>query len=153
MRTVVTYGTFDLFHIGHVKLLQRAASLGDKLIVGISSDEFNALKGKKSLIPYEHRAEIVKALACVDQVFPEYTWDQKEHDIATYCADILVMGHDWEGEFDWLKDRCEVVYLPRTEGISTTYLKTTLTALSDEKIEQVRNALDAVQSIVDQLGK
>lgn len=153
MTTVLTYGTFDLFHIGHVKLLQRAAQLGDRLVVGISSDEFNALKGKKSLIPYAHRAEIVGALSCVDKVFPENTWEQKVEDIKRFDASILVMGHDWEGKFDEMKKFCEVVYLSRTEGISTTELKSALSAFRGDKISELRKALDTVQAVVEQLGE
>lgn len=126
MRTVLTYGTFDLFHIGHVRILERARALGDRLVVGVSSDEFNAIKGKKSFIPYEDRAAIVRALACVDDVFPEHHWEQKSGDIKSQNASIFVMGDDWAGKFDMYKDLCQVVYLPRTADISTTAIKTEL---------------------------
>ena len=126
MATVITYGTYDLFHIGHLKLLQRAKELagpGGKLIVGVSTDRFNwEEKRKKSAIPYEQRAEIVGALKCVDMVIPEDDWDMKR-DILQYKVDIFTMGGDWEGKFDRLKEVCKVVYLPRTEGISSTELK------------------------------
>ena len=126
MATVITYGTYDLFHIGHLKLLQRAKELagpGGKLIVGVSTDRFNwEEKRKKNAIPYEQRAEIVGALKCVDMVIPEDDWDMKR-DILQYKVDIFTMGGDWEGKFDQLKEVCKVVYLPRTEGISSTDLK------------------------------
>ena len=153
MRTVITYGTFDLFHVGHLRILERARALGDRLCVGISSDEFNTLKGKKSVIPYEHRAAIVGALSCVDEVFPEHSWDQKVHDIRRVNADIFVMGHDWEGKFDHLSDLCEVSYLPRTHGISTTDIKKILGPLRSDKIAELQKALNAVLSVVEQLGE
>lgn len=124
--TVITYGTYDLFHIGHLRLLQRAKALageGGRLIVGVSTDRFNwEEKRKKSAIPYEQRAEIVAALKCVDLVIPEDDWDMKR-DILQHKVDVFTMGGDWEGKFDHLKEVCEVVYLPRTEGISSTDLK------------------------------
>jgi len=124
--TVITYGTYDLFHVGHLRLLQRAKELagpGGKLIVGVSTDRFNwEEKRKRSAIPYEQRAEIVAALKCVDQVIPEDDWDMKR-DILQYHADIFTIGSDWEGKFDALNEVCKVVYLPRTEGISSTDLK------------------------------
>lgn len=122
-KTVITYGTFDLFHIGHLRLLQRASALGEKLIVAVSSDEFNAIKGKKTVIPFEHRSEIVKSINCVDAVIREDNWDQKIEDIIKNDVDIFVMGDDWAGKFDFLKEHCKVIYLPRTIGISTTILK------------------------------
>lgn len=152
LKTILTYGTFDLFHIGHVRLLERARSLGDRLCVGVSSDEFNSLKGKKSLMPFEHRAAIVAGMRFVDDVFAERHWEQKVSDIIRLNADVLVMGNDWEGKFDDLKTYCEVVYLPRTEGISSTELKSALSALKGDKILQLRAALDAVQEVVEQLG-
>jgi glycerol-3-phosphate cytidylyltransferase len=122
-RIVITYGTFDLFHIGHLNILKRAKSLGDYLIVAVSTDQFNAIKGKKCTYPYEHRAEIVRAIKYVDQVIPEDNWDQKSTDISSNQVTIFVMGDDWKGKFDFLKDQCEVVYLERTESISTTEIK------------------------------
>jgi len=123
MKTVITYGTFDMLHTGHIRLLKRAKELGDYLIVAVSSDEFNESKGKKSYYSYEQRKEILEAISYVDLVIKEDSWDQKEKDVETYKADVFVMGHDWEGHFDFLKKSCEVIYLPRTEGISTTKIK------------------------------
>lgn len=137
-KTVITYGTFDLFHIGHLKLLQRIKNLGDKLIVVVSTDEFNTIKGKKTIIPYEQRAEIVANIKCVDLVIPENNWEQKIEDIKKYNVDIFTMGHDWEGKFDFLKEHCEVIYLPRTEGISSTQLKQTLKSFSVSKDEIIK---------------
>lgn len=122
-RTILTYGTFDLFHVGHLRLLERLAKMGDRLVVAVSTDAFNAQKGKSSLIPYGDRAAIVGALACVDAVIPENDWDQKASDIQSVGADVLAMGDDWRGKFDHLSEFCEVVYLPRTEGVSTTIIK------------------------------
>jgi len=122
-KTVITYGTFDMFHIGHLKLLQRLKDLGDRLIVAVSTDEFNALKGKKTLIPYEQRALIVENIKCVDMVIAESNWEQKILDIKRLDIDIFAMGDDWAGEFDFLKEYCKVVYLPRTKNISSTKLK------------------------------
>lgn len=126
MARVITYGTYDLFHVGHLRLLQRAKVLageGGKLIVGVSTDRFNwEEKHKRSAIPYEQRAEIVAALKCVDEVIPEDDWDMKR-DIIEKKIDIFCMGSDWEGKFDFLREVCKVVYFPRTEGISSTELK------------------------------
>jgi glycerol-3-phosphate cytidylyltransferase len=121
-RRVITYGTFDLFHIGHLNILERLRALGGHLAVGISTDAFNATKGKKSVIPYVERVAIVRALRCVDEVFPEETWEQKPGDIKRLRIDTFGMGDDWRGKFDHLSEFCEVVYLPRTEGVSTTFL-------------------------------
>jgi cytidyltransferase-related domain len=120
---VLTYGTFDLFHVGHLRLLERLRALGDRLIVGVSTDEFNARKGKKSAIAFEDRIEIVQALRCVDMAIPEDDWEQKPRDIERYSVTIFGMGDDWKGKFDDLSAYCNVVYLPRTEGISTTLIK------------------------------
>ena len=122
-RTGLTYGTFDLFHIGHLRILQRSSHLCDRLVVGISTDEFNAVKGKRTAVPFADRAEIVAALRFVDEVFPEDAWEQKPGDIARYGVDVLVMGDDWQGEFDDLRQLCEVTYLARTPGVSTTALR------------------------------
>lgn len=121
--TCITYGTFDLFHIGHLKLLERIKAMCSNLIVAVSTDEFNKLKGKTCVIPYEQRAAIVGGLKFVDKVIPENNWEQKIDDIKKYNVDCFIMGNDWEGKFDFLKDYCEVFYLTRTEGISTTDLK------------------------------
>lgn len=123
MKKVITYGTFDLFHIGHLNILKRAKELGDYLIVAVSSDDFNLLKGKVCQIKDKDRMEIVEAIKYVDKVIPETKWEQKVEDIKKYKVDVFVMGDDWKGKFDFLKDYCEVVYLPRTEGVSTTQLK------------------------------
>ncbi|MCR2845642.1 glycerol-3-phosphate cytidylyltransferase, partial [Heyndrickxia coagulans] len=115
--------TFDLLHWGHINLLKRARALGDYLIVGLSSDEFNEIKNKKSYHSYENRKLILEAIRYVDQVIPEHSWEQKIDDIKKYNVDVFVMGDDWKGKFDFLKDYCEVVYLPRTVGISTSKIK------------------------------
>lgn len=126
MKKVITYGTFDLLHVGHINLLRRARELGDYLIVVLSSDEFNAGKGKQAYHSYEDRKVILEAVRYVDEVIPEYTWEQKIDDVKNNNVDVFVMGNDWEGKFDFLKEYCEVVYLPRTEGISTTKIKSDL---------------------------
>ncbi|CDO04999.1 Glycerol-3-phosphate cytidylyltransferase [Oceanobacillus picturae] len=123
MKRVITYGTFDILHPGHIRLLNRARQLGDYLIVGLSTDEFNTMKGKTAYYTFEQRKDILEALQDVDKVIPENTWGQKITDIASYSIDTFVMGNDWEGEFDYLKEHCEVIYLPRTTGISTTQIK------------------------------
>ncbi|QFQ92437.1 glycerol-3-phosphate cytidylyltransferase [Lacticaseibacillus manihotivorans] len=123
MTRVITYGTFDLLHWGHVRLLERAAALGDELIVGLSTDEFNAIKHKEAYHSYAHRKYILEAIRYVDKVIPENDWEQKISDVKKYNIDIFVMGDDWKGQFDFLKDYCQVIYLPRTEGISTTQIK------------------------------
>lgn len=123
MKTVISYGTFDLFHLGHVRLLRRLRALGDRLVIGCSTDEFNAQKGKKSVMSYAQRVEILESCRFVDKVFPEAGWDQKREDIAREGAAIFGMGSDWEGKFDDLSELVEVVYLPRTDGVSTTDLR------------------------------
>ncbi len=123
MKKVLTYGTFDLLHYGHIRLLKRAKKLGDYLIVALSTDEFNQLKGKKAYYPYKIRKKMLEAVKYVDLVIPENDWEQKIMDIKKHNIDIFIMGDDWEGKFDFLKDNCEVVYLPRTKGISTTQIK------------------------------
>lgn len=123
MKKVITYGTFDLIHNGHINLLRRAKELGDHLTVAISSDEFNAIKGKKAYHNYENRKLILEAIRYVDAVIPEHEWEQKIDDVKNNDIDIFVMGDDWEGKFDFLQDYCEVIYLPRTVGISTTKIK------------------------------
>lgn len=126
MKKVITYGTYDLLHVGHINLLRRAKELGDYLLVVLSSDEFNALKHKTSYHSYEDRKIILESIRYVDEVIPEYTWEQKIKDVTDNNIDIFVMGDDWKGQFDFLKDYCEVIYLPRTEGISTTKIKNDL---------------------------
>lgn len=124
MKRVITYGTFDLLHYGHINLLNRAKALGDYLIVALSTDEFNwNCKHKKCFFNFEKRKQMLEALRCVDLVIPEENWEQKRDDVLLYKVDLFVMGGDWEGKFDFLKDVCEVVYLPRTPEISTTKIK------------------------------
>ncbi len=124
MRTILTYGTFDLFHIGHLNLLTRAAAMGDRLVVAVSTDEFNLkMKNKVTTISYENRKTILEALRCVDLVIPETHWEQKSSDVTEHDVDIFVMGDDWQGKFDFLKKQCTVVYLPRTEDVSATEIK------------------------------
>ena len=131
MTTIITYGTFDLFHLGHLNILRRARALGSRLVVGVSDDAFNEVKGKRCTYPYADRAEIVAAIRYVDHVFPESSWDQKRRDITDQRADVFVMGDDWRGRFDDLSDICEVHNLARTPDISTTSIKRGL-ASSDE---------------------
>jgi glycerol-3-phosphate cytidylyltransferase len=119
----LTYGTFDLFHYGHIRLLQRAQSLGSRLGVGLSTDEFNALKGKKALMTYEEREWLLMSCRFVDFVFPERNWEQKAVDIVNYKADVLVMGDDWRGKFDMFDRLCKVIYLDRTPLISSSLLR------------------------------
>ena len=124
MKKIITYGTFDLLHYGHINLLKRAKAMGDYLIVALSTDEFNwNSKRKKSYFSYEVRKEMLEAIRYVDMVIPEENWEQKKTDVEKYDIDVFVMGSDWEGKFDFLKDQCEVVYLPRTPEISTTKIK------------------------------
>lgn len=128
MKRVLTYGTFDLLHYGHIRLLKRARELGDYLIVALSTDEFNAIKGKKSYHDYETRKKMLEAIRYVDLVVPENNWEQKIDDVKLYKADVVVMGGDWAGsdKFDYLKDYCELVFLDRTEGVSTSKIKNEL---------------------------
>ena len=128
LKRVLTYGTFDLLHYGHIRLLRRAAALGDYLVVALSTDEFNAGKGKTSFYDYETRKEMLEAIRYVDLVIPEKSWEQKIEDVQKYHIDTVVMGGDWAGSdrFEYLKEYCDVVYLDRTEGISTTDVKSRL---------------------------
>ena len=126
MKKVITYGTFDLFHVGHLNILRRAKELGDYLVVAVSSDKFNESKGKKAYHSIEDRVKILKSINYVDEVIIEESWGQKPIDIKKHNIDVFVMGHDWKGKFDELKEHCEVVYLPRTKGISTTKIKNDL---------------------------
>ncbi len=123
MKKIITYGTFDLFHIGHLNLLKRAKKLGDYLVVAVSTDEFNLGKDKKCVHPFEERAKIVEAIKYVDEVIPETDWGQKITDVKKYNIDMFVIGNDWKGKFDFLKEYCEVEYISRTEGVSTTEIK------------------------------
>ncbi|WP_434566487.1 adenylyltransferase/cytidyltransferase family protein [Vibrio chagasii] len=148
MKVVITYGTFDLFHVGHIRLLKRLRELGDKLVVGISSDQFNEVKGKKSFFSYAERAEIVSACQYVDEVFPEHNWEQKAQDLKKYKATVFAMGDDWTGKFDHLSGVCEVVYLSRTEDISTTKIKSTLSSLKKSELDKIESSLHDVIEIV-----
>lgn len=123
MKRVITYGTFDLLHYGHINLLKRAKDQGDYLIVALSSDRFNEIKGKKSCFSFNERKHLLEAIRHVDLVISEDTWEQKELDIEKYQVDTFVMGNDWEGKFDELKESCEVIYLERTPEISTSKIK------------------------------
>ncbi len=125
MKRVLTYGTFDLLHHGHIRLLRRAKALGDYLVVAVSTDEFNRGKGKESVYDYDARKEIVEAIRYVDLVIPENSWEQKLDDVKRYAIDTVVMGDDWAGSdrFDYLKQECELVFLSRTDGVSTTDTK------------------------------
>lgn len=131
MKKVITYGTFDLLHTGHINILRRAKALGDYLVVAVSTDEFNMLKHKEAYHSFEERKQILEAIRYVDEVIGEDNWDQKKNDVKKHNIDVFVMGNDWEGEFDFLKDQCEVVYLPRTSGISTTKIKEELKGSND----------------------
>lgn len=123
MKKVITYGTFDLLHAGHINILRRAKEMGDYLIVAVSTDEFNRIKKKKAYHTFENRKMILEAIRYVDEVIPEESWEQKIDDVMKHDIDIFVMGNDWKGKFDYLHEYCDVVYLPRTIGISTTKIK------------------------------
>jgi len=127
MKRIITYGTFDLLHYGHINLLRRAKNLGDYLIVALSTDKFNLeYKNKKSYFDYEKRKQLLQSIRYVDLVIPENSWEQKKHDIVLYQVDLFVIGDDWLGKFDYLKPYCEVIYLPRTAEISSTIIKSDL---------------------------
>ena len=150
-RVVLTYGTFDLFHVGHVRLLHRLRALGTSLVVGLSTDGFNAEKGKKSVIPYEARKEVLLACRYVDRIIPEDSWDQKADDIRRESASVFAMGDDWSGRFDELGELCEVVYLPRTRDISTTDIKGWVSALKEEQLSELVQAADKLRSLISAL--
>lgn len=120
---ILTYGTFDLLHKGHINLFSRAKKLGDVLVVGLSTDEFNREKGKRSYFTFSERYKLLQLVPSIDLIIPESSWEQKIDDINKYNIDIFVMGSDWTGKFDYLKDYCEVVYLPRTDNISSSQIK------------------------------
>ena len=144
-KTVMTYGTFDMFHIGHLNILRRAKSYGEKLIVAVSTDEFNREKGKKVLIPFEQRAEIVENIKCVDMVIPEKEWTQKVNDIKELNVDLLIMGDDWNQKFDYLKEYCDIIYLERTKNISSTQLKKSLINFTSIPKEDILKAFDVIE--------
>ena len=152
-RIVLSYGTYDLFHYGHVQILKRMKQMGDKLIIGCSSDTFNASKGKKSFFNYEERSEILKACKYVDAVFPENSWDQKIEDVKKYSANLFVMGDDWSGKFNFIEDEteCSVMYLPRTTGVSTTDIKQALSVINQEKKNIILEKLTKLRSEISSL--
>lgn len=152
MKTVLTYGTFDIFHVGHLRILERLARLGDRLIVGVSTDLFNQSKGKSSLLTYEDRVAVVAAIRCVDLVIPEESWEQKVLDIKKYTVDIFGIGDDWAGKFDFLEEYCEVVYLPRTFGISSTKVKNITAKLSLQHIKQIESSAREIAQIFETFG-
>ena len=146
-KTIITYGTFDMFHIGHLKLLERLSKMAGRVIVAVSTDAFNEQKGKKVLIPYEQRAAIVQAIEYVDLVIAEEHWEQKSADIEKYNVDIFAMGDDWQGKFDFLQPLCEVVYLDRTQDVSTTSLKKSLTNFLSISKEDLTNAFEVLEML------
>lgn len=148
-RTVLTYGTFDLFHVGHLNLLRRMRELGGRLIVGVSTDEFNERKGKKTVVPFRDRIAIVQSIKYVDVAIAENDWDQKVSDIRDHGVSIFGMGDDWKGKFDHLAPECEVVYLPRTSDISSTEFKRLLSILDAEHVTDLKKALDLISTIID----
>lgn len=129
MKRVLTYGTFDTLHYGHIRLLERARAMGDHLTVGLSTNAFNALKGKTCHFDYDARHHLLSAIRYVDQVIPEDTWEQKIIDVQTHHIDIFTIGDDWEGQFDFLKDHCEVRYLSKTPKISSTEIRDKIVAV------------------------
>ena len=151
-KTVLTYGTFDLFHVGHLNILRRLKGLGDRLIVGVSTDEFNAVKLKKPVVPFEQRIEIVRSIRYVDEAIPENRWEQKREDIERYGASVFGIGEDWKGKFDDLGNEVEVVYLPRTSGISTTEMKRVLSAFDERHVDELKRTLDSISQIVKELS-
>lgn len=140
MKRILTYGTFDLLHYGHIRILKRAKELGDYLVVALSTDEFNAIKGKQAYHSYETRKKMLEAIRYVDLVIPENNWEQKIQDIKDYKIDVVVMGSDWAGsdKFDYLKEYCEVVFLDRTPNISTSQIK------NDLQLQEAVNGVDQV---------
>ena len=140
MKRILTYGTFDLLHYGHIRILKRAKELGDYLVVALSTDEFNATKGKKAYHSYETRKKMLEAIRYVDLVIPENNWEQKIDDIKDYKIDVCVMGDDWAGsdKFDYLKEYCDIVLLERTPGISTSMIKNDL---------QLQETVDGVDQV------
>ncbi len=144
-KVVITYGTFDLFHVGHLNLLERLKQLGDILIVGVSTDEFNQAKGKESFISFHDRARIISSLKCVDLVIPEESWDQKIDDVKNYNVDIFGIGDDWSGKFDFLNKNCKVLYLKRSHGISSTSLRSKFDIFLNSKYDG--EVLDMIEKL------
>ena len=151
-KRAITYGTFDLFHIGHLRLLQAIKERASEVYVGVSTDEFNALKGKRSIIPFSQREEIVGACRYVDHVFPEDNWEQKRSDVRRFGADVFIMGDDWRGKFDFLSDACEVVYLPRTPDVSSTDIKRFISGFSGDRVKELKDAVEIIGDLVKALG-
>lgn len=151
-KTVLTYGTFDLFHVGHLNILKRLKEKGNRLVVGVSTDEFNIVKGKKTVVPFEQRLEIVQAIKYVDLAVPEENWEQKRLDIQKYDAKIFGIGEDWKGKFDDLSDEIEVLYLPRTVGVSTTEMKRILSEFDEHHVNSLKRTLDTLSQIVRELS-
>lgn len=148
-RVVLTYGTFDLFHIGHLNILKRARELGDFLVVAVSTDQFNAIKGKKAFFNYADRRAIVEACRYVGLVIPEDDWGQKERDIIEHKVDTFVMGDDWAGKFDHLQSLCEVHYLPRTPSISSTQLKMlSNVTVNGTLVDELKTANELITNVV-----
>ncbi len=140
MKRILTYGTFDLLHYGHIRILKRAKELGDYLVVALSTDEFNSIKGKKAYHSYETRKKMLEAIRYVDLVIPENNWEQKVQDIKDFKIDVVVMGSDWadSDKFDYLKEHCELIFLDRTPGVSTTQIK------NDLQLQETVNGVDQV---------
>ncbi len=147
--TVLTYGTFDLFHIGHLNLINRLTALGDRLVIAVSTDEFNTSKGKTSVVPYEDRARIVQSIKGVDLVIPETSWEQKSTDIVEHGVDVFAMGDDWRGTFDELAQLCRVEYLPRTDGISSTEITQVLRVLDPGHLSELQHALSTMSRLLE----
>lgn len=150
MKNILTYGTFDLFHIGHLKLLKNLSQLGE-LTVAVSTDEFNKIKGKKNLIPFEQRIEIVLGCRYVSRVIPENSWEQKIQDIKKYKIDVFAIGDDWTGKFDYLNDYCEVLYLPRTVNISSSEIKESLNPISSLDKQELLRAFEVLEILKNNL--
>lgn len=148
-KTIITYGTYDLFHVGHVRLLKRLKELAETVIVGVSTDEFNQIKGKRCIIPFEQRIEIVRNMRQVDLAIPECDWGQKVRDIEQYSVDAFAMGSDWTGKFDELEPYCDVIYLDRTDGISTTEIKGALSSFGEDKIILIKRALEIISIVAE----
>lgn len=152
MKTIITYGTFDMFHIGHLNLIEKLNGMADRLVVAVSTDEFNESKGKKTLIPYEQRSKIVGSIRHVDLVIPEESWEQKLNDVKQYDVDVFAIGEDWEGKFDFLKPYCEVVYLQRTKDISTTQIKNSIKRTLSIPYDDLAKAFEVLETLKKDLS-
>lgn len=153
MKTILTYGTFDLLHVGHVRLLRRARAMGDRLVVGCSTDEFNLVKGKSSLYSFSDRQEILQACRFVDVVIPESSWEQKLDDIRRHDVSVLAIGEDWKGHFDDLETGAgiTVTYLSRTSGVSTTYVKDVLASFDRDKKVYLQELVSKLSAEIENL--